>query len=90
MASDPTNPSGGSYSLDKSKIKFLLLEGIHERAREILAGHGYEQAETLRRALSGGELREALRGVQFLGMNVLYHDIKHKLPLGNAESRASL
>ena len=68
MASDPTNHRGGSYSLDKSKIKFLLLEGIHDRAGEVLAGQGYERVEILRRALSGEELREALQGVHFLGI----------------------
>jgi D-3-phosphoglycerate dehydrogenase len=68
MASDPSNHLTGSYSLDKSKIKFLLLEGINERATEVLAGHGYEQVEQLRRALSGDELYEALEGVHFLGI----------------------
>jgi D-3-phosphoglycerate dehydrogenase len=68
MASDPTTHPVGSYSLDKSKIKFLLLEGIHERAVEVLSGQGYEQVETLRRALYGDELREALQGVHFVGI----------------------
>jgi D-3-phosphoglycerate dehydrogenase len=57
-----------NYSLDKSKIKFLLLEGIHERAREVLAGHGYEQVDLRRTALTGDELATALRGVHFLGI----------------------
>ena len=30
-----------NYSLDKAKIKFLLLEGIHPRAREIIENAGY-------------------------------------------------
>jgi D-3-phosphoglycerate dehydrogenase len=68
MASDPTNHPVGSYSLDKSKIKFLLLEGIHEQAIEVLSGQGYEQVEILRRALSGDELHEALQGVHFVGI----------------------
>ena len=58
----------GTYSLDKSKIKFLLLEGIHERAVEIIQGHGYSEVELLRRALTGPELSEALQGVHFLGI----------------------
>jgi D-3-phosphoglycerate dehydrogenase len=57
-----------NYSLDKSKIKFLLLEGVHERAREVLEGQGYGDVRMLRRALSGDELREALQGVHFLGI----------------------
>jgi D-3-phosphoglycerate dehydrogenase len=58
----------GTYSLDKSKIKFLLLEGIHERAVEIIQSHGYSEVELLRRALTGQELSEALQGVHFLGI----------------------
>lgn len=68
MASKPNNPPPGNYSLDKSKIKFLLLEGIHEQAAEILRGRGYHEVEMLRRALNGAELREALQGVHFLGI----------------------
>jgi len=33
MTGKPGRGTDGTYSLDKSKIKFLLLEGIHERAR---------------------------------------------------------
>jgi len=58
----------GTYSLDKSKIKFLLLEGIHERAVEIIQSHGYSEVELLRRALTGPELSGALQGVHFLGI----------------------
>jgi D-3-phosphoglycerate dehydrogenase len=60
--------SPGTYSLDKSKIKFLLLEGAHEQAREIIRGHGYGQVELLRRAFNGKELEQALHGVHFLGI----------------------
>jgi D-3-phosphoglycerate dehydrogenase len=68
MASEPANGTVGTYSLDKSKIKFLLLEGIHEKACEIIKGHGYSQVELLRRALTGEELMAALSGVHFLGI----------------------
>jgi D-3-phosphoglycerate dehydrogenase len=57
-----------NYSLDKSKIKFLLLEGIHTSAAELIQGHGYNNVEILRGALLGGELKEALQGVHFLGI----------------------
>ena len=39
-------------SLDKSKIKFLLLEGIHSSAVEILRAAGYTQIETMAGRLS--------------------------------------
>ncbi len=68
MAGESGKNTVGSYSLDKSKIKFLLLEGIHERAVELIHGHGYSQVDLLRRALAGDELRAALRGVHFLGI----------------------
>ena len=57
-----------NYSLTKGKIKFLLLEGIHPAAEEVLAGHGYNQIEVIRGALSGPELRRALKGAHFLGI----------------------
>ena len=40
-------------SLDKSKIKFLLLEGIHPSALEVIRQAGYSQIETLPKALQG-------------------------------------
>jgi D-3-phosphoglycerate dehydrogenase len=63
MANVSFGISPGTYSLDKSKIKFLLLEGVHEQARDIIRGHGYDQVELLRRALTSGEA-EALQGVR--------------------------
>jgi D-3-phosphoglycerate dehydrogenase len=68
MAGNPGKGTVGTYSLDKSKIKFLLLEGIHEQAREIIRSRGYEQVELLRHALAGEDLRDALQGVHFLGI----------------------
>ena len=68
MASKPGKGTVGTYSLDKSKIKFLLLEGIHEQAVDVIRGHGYGEVELLRRALSGAELSTALKGVHFLGI----------------------
>jgi len=57
-----------NYSLNKAKIKFLLLEGIHPAAKKIITDHGYVQIEVLKHALSGNELRHALKGVHFLGI----------------------
>lgn len=57
-----------NYSLNKGKIKFLLLEGIHPKAQEIISAHGYVQVESLKHALSGNELRRAMKGVHFLGI----------------------
>jgi D-3-phosphoglycerate dehydrogenase len=55
-------------SLDKSKIKFLLLEGVHASATKTLHAAGYTHIESLSRSLSEKELIEKLPGVYFLGI----------------------
>ncbi|RYF74475.1 MAG: phosphoglycerate dehydrogenase [Comamonadaceae bacterium] len=55
-------------SLDKSKIRFLLLEGIHPSAEEVLRNAGYTHIETLPKALQGEELKARLADVHFLGI----------------------
>ena len=45
-------------SLDKSKIKFLLLEGVHQNAVDTLKAAGCTNIEYLKTALSGDELKE--------------------------------
>ncbi len=55
-------------SLDKSKIKFLLLEGIHPHAEEVLRGAGYTHIESLPKALEGDELRRKLADAHFVGI----------------------
>jgi D-3-phosphoglycerate dehydrogenase len=57
-----------NYSLEKDKIKFLLLEGVHPAAQELIRSRGYSQVEMLPQALSGDELKKALKGVHFLGI----------------------
>ena len=55
-------------SLDKSKIKFLFLEGIHPSAVDVLRSAGYSQIETLPKALQAEELKAKLADVHFLGI----------------------
>ena len=55
-------------SLDKSKIKFLLLENIHPSAEALIRAAGYTQIETMPRALQGDELKAKLADVHFLGI----------------------
>ncbi len=55
-------------SLHKSKIRFLLLEGIHPSAGEVLRGAGYTQIESVAGALPDDELKEKLADVHFLGI----------------------
>lgn len=57
-----------NYSLAKEKIKFLLLEGIHPRAAELLQASGYTQVETRSGTQSRAELAEIIGDVHFLGI----------------------
>ncbi len=54
-------------SFPKSEIKVLLLENIHESAREMFAGEGF-QVELLKTALPLGELRKKIASVHLLGI----------------------
>jgi len=55
-------------SFHKSKLKVLLLEGIHPSAERIFRDAGYENIETVKTALTGDELKAKLEGVHFLGI----------------------
>ena len=55
-------------SFHKSKLKVLLLEGIHSSAERIFRDAGYENIETVKTALTGDELKAKLEGVHFLGI----------------------
>ncbi len=57
-----------ALSLSKDKIRFLLLEGIHEAAVEALAEQGYRNVERLAHSLEDAALLEALQNVHFLGI----------------------
>ncbi len=55
-------------SLDKDKIKILLLEGIHETAAEMFEAHGYRTIERRSAAVPEAELPDLVRDVHFLGI----------------------
>jgi len=55
-------------SFDKSRIKVLLLEGVHPSAVETLEADGYRNLTRLDHALQGDELAEALADVHMLGI----------------------
>lgn len=57
-----------NHSLQKAKIKFLLLEGIHPRAREVLENAGYTNIVEQTGALTPEDLHKALKGVHFVGI----------------------
>ena len=55
-------------SLEKSKIKFLLLEGIHPSAVETLQQAGYQNIEQHPKALPPAELKAAIADAHFVGI----------------------
>jgi D-3-phosphoglycerate dehydrogenase len=67
----PASPIAGvasPTSIDKKKIKFLLLEGVHPSAVEVLRAAGYSQIESLPGALPEDELKHWIADVHFLGI----------------------
>ena len=50
-------------SLDKSKIKFVLLEGVHQSALDTLHAAGYTNIDFYKKALDGNELKDAIKDV---------------------------
>ncbi|ODS24122.1 D-3-phosphoglycerate dehydrogenase [Candidatus Endobugula sertula] len=57
-----------SISLEKSKIKFLLLEGVHQSAVDTLTESGYTNIEYIKTALSEEQLIKKLADVHFVGI----------------------
>lgn len=55
-------------SLEKSKIKFLLLEGLHQSALNTLNQAGYTNIEYLKTSLPEDQLIEKIRDVHFIGL----------------------
>ena len=55
-------------SLDKSKIKFLLLEGVHQSALETLNAAGYTNIEYLKTSLPDDELKARIKDAHFVGI----------------------
>ena len=55
-------------SLEKSKIKFLLLEGVHPSAVEALQKSGYSNIEQHKKALPPQELKLAIANAHFVGI----------------------
>lgn len=55
-------------SLDKNKIKFLLLEGINESAVKVLNEAGYTNVEYHKTALAENELIDKASDVHFIGI----------------------
>ena len=55
-------------SLDKSKIKILLLEGVHQNAVDTFTQAGYSQIEFHKGALSEEDLLQSIADAHFVGL----------------------
>jgi D-3-phosphoglycerate dehydrogenase len=66
----PALRPGGSARVSLAKVQFrvLLLEGVHDSAAAWFAHSGYDNVTSLKTALDGPALTEALRGVDMLGI----------------------
>jgi D-3-phosphoglycerate dehydrogenase / 2-oxoglutarate reductase len=60
-------------SLDKAKIKILLLEGVHASAVENFRADGYTNIEYHNVSLTGDRLHEAARDAYFIGIRSATH-----------------
>ncbi len=56
------------YSLDKGKIKVLLLEGIHENAVQYFRENGYSDIECHKAALPDSELFKKIQNAHIIGI----------------------
>ncbi len=55
-------------SLPKSKIRFLLLEGVHQSALNTLEAAGYTNVEYIKTALPDNELKAKIKDAHFVGI----------------------
>jgi D-3-phosphoglycerate dehydrogenase len=60
-------------SLGKDKIRFLLLEGVHQSALENLKANGYTNIDYLKTALPDDELKERIKDAHFVGLRSRTH-----------------
>ena len=60
-------------SLDKSKIKFVLFEGVHQSALDTLHAAGYTNIDYYKKALDSNELKEAIKDAHFIGLRSRTH-----------------
>ncbi|WP_432785813.1 D-3-phosphoglycerate dehydrogenase [Oligella sp. MSHR50489EDL] len=55
-------------SLNKDKIKFVLFEGVHQNALDVLHSNGYTNIDYHKKALEGQELLDAVADAHFIGI----------------------
>lgn len=55
-------------SLNKDKIKFVLFEGVHQNALDVLHNNGYTNIDYHKKALEGQDLLDAVADAHFIGI----------------------
>ena len=60
-------------SLDKDKIRFLLLEGVHQSAVDIIKAAGYTNIEYHTKSLPEAELKAKIADAHFIGIRSRTH-----------------
>ena len=58
----------GKFSLDKEKIRVLLLEGMHQSAAKTFTDAGYTNIEYLKTALDDADLEKKIRDAHIIGI----------------------
>jgi len=71
------------FSLEKDKIRFLLLEGVHQTALDELHANGYTNIDYRKTALDEDALVEAIKDVHFLGIRSRTHVTQRVLDAAN-------
>jgi D-3-phosphoglycerate dehydrogenase len=56
------------YSLDKDKIRIILLEGVHKSATEFFHANGYNNIESYASALDDERLKNLIRSASIIGI----------------------
>lgn len=64
------------YSLDKDKIKVILLEGIHKSAADLFISNGYHNIESFPHALDEDLLKEKISTANIIGIRSRTHITK--------------
>jgi len=71
----------GKFSLDKEKIRVLLLEGMHQSAVKTFTDTGYTNIEYLKTALDDADLEKKIRDAHIIGIRSrtqLTHEVLKK------------
>ena len=76
-------------SLDKDKIKILLLDGLHPSSVEVFQAAGYSNIEYVKGSMAEEDLLEAVKDVHFIGIRSrtnlsekVFHSAEHLLAVG--------